>query len=305
MSLSDRMFNELVNGKSKGRPRGFIDDWTPRADTASLIDNIRNVLAEYHSYLPLTIRQIFYRLVVNVSYEKSELGYKRLCEVSNKARRARMIPFDAIRDDGFHRTDFLGYEDESHARRYLAREAKTYRIDRQRHQDRRLVVWCEAQGMVPQLERVTEPYSIPVYSSGGFDSVTVKHAVAQEFSDLGDVLVLHVGDHDPSGVHVFGSLDEDVTAFLDEFGGYAEFVRLAVTPAQINRYSLPTAPPKATDRRAFTGLTTQAEALPPDLLASILDEAIKANIDDEAYQLAINEEAEERTRLIEWLEAGK
>lgn len=304
MDNFDRL-QELLYGKPKGRPRGFIDDWTPRADTASLIANIRTVLAEYRAYLPLTIRQIFYRLVVNTGYEKSELGYKRLCEVSNKARRARMISFDAIRDDGFHRTDFLGYEDESHARRYFAREAKNYRIDRQRHQDRRLVVWCEAQGMVPQLERVTKPYSVPVYSSGGFDSVTVKHSVAQEFADLGDVLVLHVGDHDPSGVHVFGSLDEDITAFLDEFGGFAEFVRLAVTPAQINRYSLPTAPPKATDRRSFTGLTTQAEALPPDLLASILDEAIKANIDDEAYQLAINEEAEERARLVEWLEAGK
>lgn len=290
---------------TKGRPRGFIDDWKPRADTASLITSIRSVLKEYESYLPLTIRQIFYRLVVNVGYEKSELGYKRLCEVSNKARRARMIPFDAIRDDGFHRTDFVGWHNVEQAQRYLMREAKNYRIDRQRHQDRRLVVWCEAQGMVPQLERVTEQYSIATYSSGGFDSVTVKHAIAQEFAELGDVLVLHIGDHDPSGVHVFGSLDQDITAFLDEFGGHAEFVRLAVTPAQIEHYGLPTAPPKATDRRAFTGLTTQAEALPPDLLASILDTAIKSHIKLEAHEQALIEEAEERARLVEWLEAGK
>lgn len=300
----DRL-QELLYGKPKGRPRGFIDDWKPRADTASLITSIRSVLKEYESYLPLTIRQIFYRLVVSVGYEKSELGYKRLCEVSNKARRARMIPFDAIRDDGFHRTDFVGWDDMEDARDYLVRQAKIYRIDRQRHQDQRLVVWCEAQGMVPQLERVTAPYSIPVYSSGGFDSVTVKHSVAQEFANLGNVLVLHIGDHDPSGVHVFGSLDEDITAFLDEFGGYAEFIRLAVTPEQIERYGLPTAPPKATDRRSFTGLTTQAEALPPDLLASILDEAIKARIEVGAYLRALREEEEERARLMAWLEAGK
>lgn len=304
MDNFDRL-QELLYGKPKGRPRGFIDDWKPRADTASLIANIRTVLAEYRAYLPLTIRQIFYRLVVNTGYEKSELGYKRLCEVSNKARRARMIPFDAIRDDGFHRTGFVGWDEIDDAKRYIKREASDYRIDRQRHQDQRLVVWCEAQGMVPQLERVTAPYSIPVYSSGGFDSVTVKHSVAQEFANLGNVLVLHIGDHDPSGVHVFGSLDEDITAFLDEFGGYAEFVRLAVTPEQIEHYGLPTAPPKATDRRSFIGLTTQAEALPPDLLASILDKAIKSNIDLEGYQQAIEEEAEERASLMAWLEAGK
>ncbi len=159
--------------------------------------------------------------------------------------------------------------------------------------------------MVPQLERVTNPYSIPVYSSGGFDSVTVKHSVAKEFAEFGNVIVLHIGDHDPSGVHVFGSLDEDITAFLDEFGGYAEFIRLAVTPEQIDRYGLPTAPPKSTDRRSFTGLTTQAEALPPDLLASIVDTAIKSHIDPAAYQQALSEEAEERARLLAWMEAGK
>lgn len=293
----------------KGRPRGFIDGWKPRADTASLITSIRSVLKEYESYLPLTVRQIFYRLVVNVGYEKSELGYKRLCEVSNKARRARMIPFSAIRDDGFHRTDFVGWEDMDDARGYLVREAGSYRIDRQRHQDERLVIWCEAQGMVPQLETVTAPYSIPVYSSGGFDSVTAKHSAAVKFrrmgGECGGITVLHIGDHDPSGVHVFQSLDEDINAFLEAMDARADFVRLAVTPEQIERYGLPTAPPKATDRRTFSGLTTQAEALPPDLLASILDEAIKERLDLALYQRALQEEAEERASLLAWLEAGK
>lgn len=162
-------------------------------------------------------------------------------------------------------------------------------------------MWCEAQGMVPQLERVAEPYSVPVYSSGGFDSVTVKHAVAEEFSTMDDVCVLHIGDHDPSGVHVFGSLDEDICAFLQEMGGCAEFVRLAVTPEQIREHALPTAPPKSTDRRAFSGMTTQAEALPPDLLASILEEAIRAQFDIDIYEQALEEEADERGALTEWL----
>ena len=107
-------------------------------------------------------------------------------------------------------------------------EAEGYRIDRQQGQDSRLVVWCDAQGMTQQLETVADPYSVPVYSSGGFDSLTVKHMVAQEFAEMGWVKVLHIGDHDPSGVHVYGSLDEDVRAFIRELGGEAEFERLAL-----------------------------------------------------------------------------
>jgi hypothetical protein len=49
---------------------------------------------------PLTVRQIFYRLVGSAGYYKTELAYDRLCEHLAKARHAKLIPFDAIRDDG-------------------------------------------------------------------------------------------------------------------------------------------------------------------------------------------------------------
>ena len=61
---------------------------------------MRGVLDEYEDYLPLTIRQIFYRLVGAHNYEKTERAYARLCEHLNRARRARIIPMASIRDDG-------------------------------------------------------------------------------------------------------------------------------------------------------------------------------------------------------------
>jgi hypothetical protein len=54
---------------------------------------------------------------------------------------------------------------------------------------------------------------------------------------------------------------------------------LAVTPEQIRQYGLPTAPPKSTDSRGFSGQTCQAEALAPDVLARILSDAIESRID--------------------------
>jgi hypothetical protein len=66
---------------------------------------------------------------------------------------------------------------------------------------------------------------------------------------------------------------------------------LAVTPEQIEGYGLPTAPAKATDRRAFEGETVQAEALPPDVLAGIVEAAIEAALDMEVYWRALATEA--------------
>jgi hypothetical protein len=81
--------------------------------------------------------------------------------------------------------------------------------------------------------------------------------------------VLHIGDHDPSGVSMFLAFLEDVEAFTRDLGGDATFTRLAVTPAQVTTYDLPTAPPKPTDKRAFAGQTCQAEALAPVAKARI------------------------------------
>ncbi|HET8899316.1 MAG TPA: hypothetical protein VFN09_11145 [Rhodanobacteraceae bacterium] len=282
-----------------GRPRGFVA-WQPQAKTVAVVARVRHVLDEYRQHLPLTLRQVFYRLVGKYGYPKTERDYKALGEVLNRARRARLIPFDAIRDDGMTRLDRVGWADMDECRNAIRDTADNYRIDRQRGQERRTVLWCEASGMAPQLARVGEPYSVPVYSSGGFDSVTVKHDMAQTFA-AHPVHVLHIGDHDPSGVHVFGSLAADITAFGKSMGADVTFSRLAVLPEHIAAFDLPTAPPKTTDRRAFTGQTVQAEALPPDTLADLVRAAIVANIDPNAYAGALDAEQVERAELLAWM----
>lgn len=278
-----------------GRPRGFID-WRPQAKTAALIEQVQAVLDEYADYLPLTLRQVFYRLVGNYGYDKTEKAYSRLCEAMGRARRARLISFDAIRDDGVTRLDGVGWHDINSCWRAIESTAENYRIDRQRRQPWRVVLWCEAAGMAPQLQTVGEPYSVPVYSSGGFDSVTVKHEMAHLFARQ-PTHVLHIGDHDPSGVHVFGSLGEDVAAFAADMGAQVKFSRLAVLPEHIDEYGLLTSPPKPTDRRAFTGQTVQAEALPPDTLAAITMQAITEHMDTVAYERALDDEKHERQQL--------
>jgi hypothetical protein len=204
------------------RPRGFVTRWAPRGETRLLLDQVEAVLDEYRDLLPLILRQIFYRLVGAYGYAKTERAYKRLTELLNKARRAGLVEMSEIRDDGFTSARPLFFESAKHFLAGIIKLADELRLDRQRGQERRLVLWCEASGMVPQLARVAEPFGIEVCSSGGFDSLTDKHRIGQLWAGL-TVTVLHIGDHDPSGVHVFSSLADDIKAFAAHYGGDVEY----------------------------------------------------------------------------------
>ena len=81
------------------RPRGFAAR-RPRLAARVLIRRAEQVLAEYEEHWPLTVRQIFYRLIAQHGYGKSKAFEHQLYDIMNRARRAGMILFDAIRDDG-------------------------------------------------------------------------------------------------------------------------------------------------------------------------------------------------------------
>jgi hypothetical protein len=290
---------QILGGAQRVRPRvrGFAA-WSPRKDTLQLLDLVRAILAEYAEHLPLTLRQIFYRLVGAHDYEKTEKAYERLGEHLSRARRARLIPMDTIRDDG---GTILRPDSWTSAEEFLdavRNQANELVLDRSEGQDTRLAVICEAAGMAPQLARIADPFGITVLSSGGFDSVTEKHRFAAELASHDrPTEVLHIGDHDPSGAHMFLAFLEDVEAFARDLGGEVTFTRLAVTSEQIVQYSLPTAPPKPTDARAFRGETCQAEALAPNVLAQILRTAIDERIDHDALDSVLDHEREVRREL--------
>jgi hypothetical protein len=133
-----------------------------------------------------------------------------------RARRARWRIFDgrllfnAIRDDGFTSEKPFFYRDANHFFNNMCIWAEHLRLDHQRGQARELVLWCEAVGMVPQLAAIADDYGIPVFSSGGFDSVTAKYDLAVEWRHAGPITMLHIGDQDPSGVINFEALAGDL-----------------------------------------------------------------------------------------------
>jgi hypothetical protein len=61
--------------------------------------------------------------------------------------------------------------------------------------------------------------------------------------------------------------------------------------------------PKPTDRRSFSGETVQCEAIPPDVLAAIIRDAIEQRLDQGAYEAVLEAEREIRESLAPRLAA--
>jgi hypothetical protein len=302
------MATEPVSTK---RPKGYVT-WKPHKKTKVVLDNVLEIFQMYQDHLPLTNRQIFYRLVGAYDYPKEEKAYNRLCEYLVRARRSGKVPFSYIRDDGTINFPSGGYYGEKSFWDEVISSADRYNLDRNFFQDQKIEVWCEAGGMVPQLHRVALPYGVPVYSTGGFSSVTVTHEISQRVvRDNRPTVFLHIGDYDPSGQSIYEAMSEDVETFVYQLKAAKDkydfiqpdcdfyYDRVALTASQVDEYNLPTAPPKVTDSRTerWVGQTCQAEAMAPDDLANLLKGAILEHINTDLHEEILDWEEKDRTEL--------
>jgi hypothetical protein len=292
-----------VSGRTykRTRPRGFAP-WKPQQDSLELVQNVLQILDTYREHLPMTARQVFYVLVGTKGYPKTEKACDNLLEKLNRARRAGLIPMDAIRDDGATTQDAGGFGGIPDFWDAVYSTACRYDRDLSDGQPQAVEMWCEAAGMVPMLSRLARPYGVTVYSTGGFDSVTVKHGAALRMSRRSvHTVVLHLGDLDPSGWSIVDSAADDIVAFAAELAPELprpHVIRVAVTEEQVQRYGLETAPQKTTDNRGERmDHTVQAEALSPDQLAHEVRAALNAVVDLNVLA-AVQEIAEQERQEI-------
>lgn len=315
--------------------RGFAS-WAPSAASEEILSMVDRVLDEYADHLPLTGRQIFYRLVGAFGYEKSDRAANRLYGVLGRARRSGRLSFDVIRDGGSSRQlprTFDGAADFWQRSRGMWEQ---YSRDRQAGQPTYVELFCEAPGMMQQLVRVAFPFSVPVYGTRGFTGLGVVAEIARRalLRDVATVL-LQIGDYDPSGESIFEAMSQDALTFVsqiraalrrrrpsdaralathlglsddeaDELVGRDEHdwpelrpTRIALTAEQVESYELPTAPPSAKDSRSksWRGETCQAEAMPPDLLAEVVHNAIEGRFDIVTYREEVGRERADRESI--------
>lgn len=245
------------------------------------------ILSQYEAWeSPMTVRQVFYRLIAGYKYPKTEGDYQALIGYIARSRRAYqgaflehiyddgmsyedstqatlkegwMIPFSWIRDEKGSTGEPLMFDDHDEFVEWSKENAAEMMLQRQEGQPQVIEVWCEANGMYPLMREISAPYGVRVSSGGGYDSVTAKHNLAQriirrslERNGERPTVVLHIGDFDPSGEGMYETLRDDVTAMCRQTGVAGKFVtikRVALTEEQVIDMEAETAPPKEKDSR--------------------------------------------------------
>lgn len=296
------------------RPKGLAP-WKPKPKTLPRLRQVRKILAEYEAHLPLTSRQIYYRLIAEYGWPKGTQSETRLAYMLGRARRAGVIDWDAIRDDGSVSETPRGWaQDESGFWRLVEHQAQRFELDRAHGQAVTVELWSEAAGLLPMLGQAVGEYGVSVYSSSGYDSTTAKWAAAKRMAD-GErpTIALHVGDYDAAGEAVYRSTSEDVGQMISD--GQAQgrlprtdfnpvkFERIAVTAAQVREMKLPTALPKP--KVPGDGSlpwpdgepTAQLEAIPPDRLIALVKSAVEARMDMRKLRARLAEEKTTRETI--------
>ncbi len=247
---------------------------------------------------PVSLRGVFYRVMSAGAIEKTEAGYNVVGRQLIKLRASGRVPYSYITDGTRLMRKPATW---SHLDEMLEDAAASYRRALWHDQPAEVIVLSEKDAISGVVLPITARWDVELGITRGYSSVTFAHSLAQTIlcnTETGKTtFVYNLGDHDASGVDAWRDLVAKVRGFAP--GASAEFVRIAVTEAQIEEHQLPTRPSKSSDSRAkgFAGESVEVDALPASVLREVVEEAITQHLDPDAYDLTMSVEDSERTVL--------
>jgi hypothetical protein len=263
-----------------------------RAELEKVREAIYDVLSQDN---PMTVRQVFYRLVSRGTIEKTENEYKNTVgRLLLAMRKEQKIPWRWISDNTRWMRKARTFSSLEEA---LANTARTYRRDLWDNQGVYVEVWTEKDALAGVLLEETRKWDVPLMVSRGFSSASYLYEAAETIQAAGKPAYLYYfGDHDPSGVHI----DRAIERGLREHAPDADisFERVAVQAWQIEAWGLPTRPTKKTDSRSksFEGDSVEVDAIEPARLRELVADCIGQHVDSNA--LATLREAEQSERNV-------
>jgi hypothetical protein len=262
------------------------------------LDEINRIIVSYQRQgYRLTLRQLYYQLVSRDVIPNNTKEYGKLSGLLKEGRMAGVVDWEAI-EDRLRKPDRPAHWDSPE--QIIQACIDQYRCDRMEGQSTYLEVWVEKDALSGVLKRVTEKYGINIVVNRGYSSATAMHDAHERFETeirkigASEIKVIYVGDFDPSGQDMI----RDVRDRIAEFNGSYDFeiMPIALTWDQIQEHDPPTNPAKITDPRAkayiekYGEYSWEVDALPPEVLDRLLDDAIQGKIDDFQYRAVLEVE---------------
>ena len=283
----------------------FIDKTFHKASLVR-INEVNAIINDYQQQgFTLTLRQLYYQLVSRDLIPNKQNEYAKLSALVTAARRAGLIDWSAIEDRTRYLRTIKTYSGPAAAIRSAADE---YCIDLWKGQPYYIEVWVEKDALVDIVAQACNRYRVPYFSCRGFmsDSETYKAGRRmREIYDSGkDIIFLHLGDHDPSGLE----MSRDILRRVEMFGDLSnkiDFQRIALNMNQIEDLQPPPNPAKETDSRAkayieeFGPISWELDALEPAYLMQLIQANIEQYIDVEKFNQRVRQEREETTLIYE------
>lgn len=270
-----------------------------------VVDRANAICAEYAAQgYTLTLRQLYYQFVSKALIPNRSQSYDRLGRIITDARVGGLLDWRYITDRGRElQGDFAGYAETPEE--LVLRAAEGYFEDLWDDQPRRIEVWIEKEALIDVAGRACRNMRVAHFACKGYVSVSEMREAGvrlQEHRDAGrEPLILHLGDHDPSGI----DMTRDIRERLEMFSrGPVEVKRIALNMDQVEQYNPPPNPAKVTDSRARDYIETygtsswELDALEPNVLVALIQGEIRAVMNDEAWSDAVAQEREERQKIV-------
>lgn len=256
------------------------------AASAKLIETMDSIMTDYveQGYV-LTVRQLYYQLVTKNVIVNTEESYKRITSLVNDARLAGLLDWDAIED---RTRRFIRRTRWDSGAQIVESCVHSYHQDLWKNQDHRLFVVVEKEALAGVLSGVCQQLDVPLLAAKGYPSGTVLREFAE--SDIipaahsnQSVVILHLGDHDPSGLDMTRDLEKRFGIFT--YGQDIEVRRIALNMDQIDELKPPENPAKQTDARfknyeaEFGDKSWELDAIKPQSLEALVRENVEEFVD--------------------------
>ena len=181
-----------------------------------VIDDSNSIIAEYQAKgFILTLRQLFYQHVSRGLLENTVKSYKNLGGVVNDARLAGLLDWNAIEDRTRNLVSPSTWKSPANI---ISASASCFRIDKWADQEWRPEVWIEKEALAGVFERACEDLQVPFFCCRGYTSQSEMWSAGQRLARwknrfLQTPIILHFGDHDPSGIDMSRDIEDRLRLF--------------------------------------------------------------------------------------------